>query len=201
MRPAIGTLISECFYEGRLQNGDIRDAGEMVNVFKRPVTWYSTAALSDRFERSQYLTFANPAESRVIAALLRDIDRAVAPSQRRLRVAVLAAYAGQRIDIRRRLDAGERLAWLDIECNTVDAFQGREAHIAIYSVTRSNAQGNLGFLRELRRLNVALSRARFGLAIVGDHVFARNAVGENPFRRVVEFIEQHPEAGTVEVVR
>jgi hypothetical protein len=201
MRPAIGTLISECFYDGRLQNGDVRGSEEAINVFPRPVTWYSTAALHDRGERQQHLTFANPAESRIIAGILREIDRAAAEREQRLRVAVLAAYAGQRIDIRRRIDAGQRLSSLDIECNTVDAFQGREAHIAIYSVTRSNPQGNLGFLRDLRRLNVALSRAQFGLAIVGDHVFARNAGGENPFRRVVEFIEQHAEAGALEIVR
>lgn len=202
MRPAIGTMVSDCFYEGRLQNGDVRGAAEMLNAFPRPVTWFSTANLPDRGERQMHLTFTNPAESRAIVAILRELDRAASAAEVRIRVAVLTAYAGQKIDIRRRIDS-ERLPCLDIECNTVDAFQGREAHVAIYSVTRCNPRGELGFLRDLRRLNVALSRARFGLAIVGDHVFARSASGsgENPFRRVIEFVEGHRDAGAVEMLR
>ena len=82
-----------------------------------------------------------------------------------------------------------------MECSSIDAFQGRECDILIYSVTRSNRQGQLGFLREERRLNVALSRGRFGLVLVGDHVFAR-AAGDagNPFRRVVDYIERNPDS-------
>ena len=139
-------------------------------------------------------------ELRERVAEIHDLDRTASAAEVRIRVAVLTAYAGQKIDIRRRIDS-ERLPWLDIECNTVDAFQGRETHVAIYSVTRCNPRRELGFLRDLRRLNVALSRARFGLAIVGDHVFARNATGENPFRRVIEFIEGHRDAGAVEMLQ
>src|SRR5207245_8996305 len=116
-------MVSECFYEGRLQNGQ---AGDALNVFPRPVTWFSTASLPDRMERQIHLTYTNPCESRSIAAILRQVDRPAAGAERRRRVAVLTACAGQRTDIMRRL-AGERLQWLDIECNTVDAFQGREA--------------------------------------------------------------------------
>ena len=81
---------------------------------------------------------------------------------------------------------------LAVEVNTVDAFQGREADIAVYSVTRSNDQGVIGFLKDLRRLNVALSRGREYLIVVGDHVFARGVQGQNPFRLVVEHIDAHP---------
>lgn len=78
-------------------------------------------------------------------------------------------------------------------CSTVDAFQGSEAEICIYSVTRSNKEGRLGFLRERPRLNVALSRGRSALIIVGDDAFCRSASGDNPFRKVLDFIEAHPE--------
>lgn len=199
MRRAIGTMVSECFYNGRLKNGEAA-ASDALNVFPRPVTWFSTAKIGDRNERMAHLSYTNPCESRWISGVLREVDAVAAKAERRLRVAILTAYSSQRTDILRRLATGEQPEWLDIECNTVDAFQGREAHVAIYSVTRCNDRGELGFLRDLRRLNVALSRARYGVAIVGDHVFARNAAGENPFRRVVEFIEQHPDAGAIHMV-
>lgn len=95
--------------------------------------------------------------------------------------------------MRRELSARfDQWGALAVEINTVDAFQGREADIAIYSVTRSNDQGNIGFLRDFRRLNVALSRGREYLLVVGDHIFARSVQGLNPFRSVVEHIEAHP---------
>jgi superfamily I DNA and/or RNA helicase len=81
---------------------------------------------------------------------------------------------------------------LDVACNTVDVVQGREADVTIYSMTRSNTARQIGFLAEASRLNVALSRSRQYLVIVGDHVFAYQAVGENPFRQIIEYIEQHP---------
>jgi superfamily I DNA and/or RNA helicase len=86
-----------------------------------------------------------------------------------------------------------------IEWNTVDSVQGREADVAIYSVTRSNKSGKIGFLKETSRLNVALSRGRQNLVLVGDSLFLRNTSGENPFKRVLEYIEQHPDdCGIVE---
>ena len=107
-------------------------------------------------------------------------------------VAVLSGYASQKLEIRRALDREQQeLECLSLESNTVDAFQGREADIAIYSVTRSNDGGNLGFLRELRRVNVALSRARIGLGIVGDARFVRSAKGYNPWTKVLDYIEVH----------
>jgi superfamily I DNA and/or RNA helicase len=111
----------------------------------------------------------------------------------RWKVLVITGYSDQKNALLRTLASSiPKLTSLNVECNTIDAVQGREADVAIYSVTRSNSAGNLGFLRELRRLNVALSRGRQYLVLVGDHLFARTANGENPFRRVVEYIEQHP---------
>ena len=68
---------------------------------------------------------------------------------------------------------------LDIEVQSVDAVQGREADLAIFSVTRSNKHADLGFLAQAyrRRINVALSRARYGLTIVGDLRFCESQPG------------------------
>ena len=57
-----------------------------------------------------------------------------------------------------------------VECASVDAFQGREKEVMLMSTVRSNAVASLGFLTDWRRLNVALTRARSGLILVGDAV-------------------------------
>jgi superfamily I DNA and/or RNA helicase len=109
-------------------------------------------------------------------------------------VAILTGYTAQRKLINRRLNSEiESLQALHIECNTVDAFQGREADIAIYSVTRSNKKGELGFLKKKERLNVALSRGRIGLVIVGDHYFCSTAP-HNPLGEVLKHIERHSDS-------
>ena len=56
----------------------------------------------------------------------------------------------------------------DLEVNTVDAYQGREKDIIVISCVRSNPQGSLGFLTDHRRMNVAITRARHCLFVVGN---------------------------------
>jgi superfamily I DNA and/or RNA helicase len=56
----------------------------------------------------------------------------------------------------------------DLEVDTVDAFQGREKDAVLLSLVRSNPQQGLGFLLDLRRMNVAITRARRHLFAVGD---------------------------------
>jgi superfamily I DNA and/or RNA helicase len=83
----------------------------------------------------------------------------------------------------------------------VDAFQGRQADVVLYSMTRSNPRREVGFLRERPRLNVALSRARDVLVVVGDHTFARAAPQAQAIRRVIDHIEAWPDECCIEPAR
>lgn len=73
-----------------------------------------------------------------------------------------------------------------ISINTVDGFQGQERDVIVISMVRSNDDGNIGFLRDLRRMNVAMTRARMKLLIIGD----AKTLGRHPFyRRLHKYIE------------
>jgi ATP-dependent RNA/DNA helicase IGHMBP2 len=73
--------------------------------------------------------------------------------------------------------------------DTVDAFQGREKDAILVSLTRSNSEGQIGFLSDLRRMNVALTRARRHLFVVGDSA----TLSGHPFYS--RFIESTQEGG------
>jgi superfamily I DNA and/or RNA helicase len=201
----IGDLISACFYQDELENGTVDELPGVGLVLPRPITWFTTAALEHRNERTVGTSKANPAEARFIKRLLGRLDFVANSAQRQISVAVLTGYQGQQELIQREIaDAvGDWPHLGRVDCVSVNSFQGREADIAVYSVTRCNNNGKLGFVRDPPRLNVALSRGRFGLAIVGDHLFAQNARdGDNPFVDVLEWIGAHPEeADIVEVDR
>ena len=149
-------------------------------------------------EKKKDMSFENPSEVRAIRKLLEGINTELKGRGTKARVAVLSGYLAQVNALRREVESRRDL-WgaIQVEINTVDAFQGREADIAIYSVTRSNDQRKIGFLRDLRRLNVALSRGRTYLVIVGDHMFAKSVEGYNPFARVLEHIATHSAECTV----
>ena len=73
-----------------------------------------------------------------------------------------------------------------ITVNTVDGFQGQERDIIVISLVRSNDEGQIGFLRDLRRMNVAITRARMKLIILGD----AQTMTRHPFyRKLYEYIQ------------
>jgi superfamily I DNA and/or RNA helicase len=77
-------------------------------------------------------------------------------------IGVIAPYAAQVRLLR------ERLAGAGLEIDSVDGFQGREKEVVVLSLVRSNPEGEVGFLADVRRLNVALTRARRKVLVVGD---------------------------------
>ncbi len=116
-------------------------------------------------------SLSNPGHAeRVAAEVRRVISRGVEPAQ----ISVIAAYRAQVRGLRERL-APEREAGLEVA--TVDAFQGRESEVVVVDLVRSNDRGEVGFLADTRRMNVALTRARRMLLVVGDSA----TVGGHPY--------------------
>jgi superfamily I DNA and/or RNA helicase len=108
-------------------------------------------------------------------------------------------YSGQK----RKIElACARHAWTPkfrrlLRVDTVDAYQGKENALVILSLVRSNTSFAPGHVRSDHRCNVAVSRARERLIIVGDCAMW-NAVSEgSPMRRVLNYVRQHPEDGKV----
>jgi ATP-dependent RNA/DNA helicase IGHMBP2 len=116
----------------------------------------------------------NPGEAEAVEARARALLAAGLPAAE---IAVITPYRAQAARL------GPLLEPLGVEVDTVDAFQGREAEAVLVSCVRSNADGRLGFLTDLRRMNVALTRAKVHAFVVGDSA----TLGAHPFyARLIE---------------
>jgi superfamily I DNA and/or RNA helicase len=82
--------------------------------------------------------------------------------------AIISPYREQVVHIKETVAEDPRLADLDITINTIDGFQGQERDVVYISLVRSNAKSEIGFLKDYRRMNVAMTRARKKLIVVGD---------------------------------
>jgi len=197
----IGDLVSHCFYDGDLKSPVKSHGLKLELAFPKPVTWYSTHARRDAVEQSIGSTYQNPAEVSVVRGLLHKLQFLAKAQKQRVSVAVISGYTAQVQALTDMISQGIA-EWPDLEVssNSVDAFQGRQADVCIYSVVRSNPHAQLGFLREPSRLNVALSRGKSALAIVGDQAFCRTAKGRNPFRKLLDYIDAHEDTCATETV-
>jgi len=201
MTEAIGQLVSECFYEGKLVSKGPEALGQILTVLDRPITWWSTSQLNGRFEKRggpEGTSFTNVLEVRAIADILSRLKFAYRAGQLKedLEIILLAPYSGQTREIERTLKKPiAELTRCRVSVHSVDSVQGREADLVIMSTVRSNPDMKVGFLDSDRRVNVALSRARRGLILVGDSEFLRTA--KSPFKVVLDFIDSHPDYAVV----
>ncbi|HET9552165.1 MAG TPA: AAA domain-containing protein, partial [Anaeromyxobacteraceae bacterium] len=113
----------------------------------------------------------NAGEAALVAA---EVERVLALGVAPAQVAVIAPYDGQVQRLRALLAARVEEG---LEVDTVDGFQGREKEAVVVSLTRANGEGEVGFLADVRRMNVALTRARKKLVVVGDGA----TVASHPF--------------------
>lgn len=197
----IGDLVSECFYDGDLVSPVTSHGLKLAPAIPKPVMWYSTHALRQFAEKREGQTFHNPTEISVVRNLLLKLEFLAKAQKKHIEVAVISGYTAQVQALSEMVSQGVA-EWpdLDIACNSVDAFQGRQADVCIYSVVRSNPANRLGFLKEKPRLNVALSRGKSALLIVGDQLFCRSARGNNPFRKVLDYFDANDKTCEMEIL-
>ncbi len=143
-------------------------------------------------ESSSGLSRVNVSEAQLtLATLQRYFDKIGKDRilEERVDVGMISPYKGQ-VQLLRRLLRQDKF-WKPfrslITVNTVDGFQGQERDVIVISLVRSNEEGNIGFLRDLRRMNVAITRARMKLIIIGD----RSTLCRMPFyRRLADYIDE-----------
>ena len=133
--------------------------------FPDPITFGESSA-PDGISR------VNPAEAQLALQTLHDYLERIGRDRilyERLDIGIISPYKGQVHLLRRmmRQDSYWKPFRQLISINTVDGFQGQERDIILISMVRNNAQGQVGFLADLRRMNVAITRARMKLLIIG----------------------------------
>ncbi|TFK72708.1 hypothetical protein BDN72DRAFT_293774 [Pluteus cervinus] len=172
MHPCLSEFPSNMFYEGTLQNGVTAPERLRRNVdFPWPVPdtpMFFYQNLGQEEISSSGTSFLNRTEaSNVEKIVTKFFKSGVVPGQ----IGVVTPYEGQRSYIVNYMQFNGSLKkdlYKEVEVASVDAFQGREKDYIILSCVRSNEHQGIGFLNDPRRLNVALTRAKYGVVILGN---------------------------------
>lgn len=172
MHPCLSEFPSNMFYEGSLQNGVTMQQRLRKEVdFPWPVTdspmmfW---ANLGNEEISASGTSYLNRTEaSNVEKIITRFFKAGVQPGD----IGIITPYEGQRsyvVSSMQQNGTFNKENYKEIEVASVDAFQGREKDFIVLSCVRSNDHQGIGFLSDPRRLNVALTRAKYGLVILGN---------------------------------
>ncbi|PKY08859.1 putative regulator of nonsense transcripts [Aspergillus campestris IBT 28561] len=172
MHPCLSEFPSNMFYEGSLQNGVTsidrlrRDVDFPWPIGDNPMMFWSN--LGNEEISASGTSYLNRTEATNVEKIVTRFFKAgVQPSS----IGIITPYEGQRSYIVSSMQANgtfKKEHYKEIEVASVDAFQGREKDFIILSCVRSNDHQGIGFLSDPRRLNVALTRAKYGLAILGN---------------------------------
>jgi superfamily I DNA and/or RNA helicase len=186
MHTEIMTFPSNVFYEGALKADEtVREAllMDLPSVKNSPLTqsaihFIDTAGSSyDEEQEPNGDSLLNPREAELV---IKKVHELLILGLSQEKIAVISPYSAQVKYLR------ENLKLLDLEVDTIDGFQGREQEAVIISLVRSNRDGEVGFLADTRRMNVALTRARRKLIVIGDSAtITRHAF----YQRMVEYFE------------
>lgn len=171
-------------------------------LFRSPLVFIDTSPLEQakrkeqpggNKERLNQRGYRNPCEAQLLA------DLAVHYARTDRDWGVIVPYKAQAELIRKLL--GRRVGNPELmrrNVGTVDSFQGGERDVILYGFTRSNPDHRVGFLRELRRVNVAITRAKMQLVMVGD-METLTAARDAGFRNLAQSLRDHV-AGSGELV-
>ena len=194
MNDQIMQFSSREFYNGMLQTApEIKYRG--ILDYDNPISWYNTDDLPDDIESKEEFvgeSFGriNKAEAELTLQHLELYYGRIGKQRildERIDVGIISPYRAQVQLLRRMIKKREFFKPYRhlISVNTVDGFQGQERDVIILSLVRSNDEGQIGFLRDLRRMNVAITRARMKLIILGSV----DTLTKHPFyKRLYEYI-------------
>ncbi|CAI7642741.1 unnamed protein product [Penicillium pancosmium] len=193
MHPGLSEFPSNMFYEGSLQNGITvhdrlrRDVDFPWPMMDNPMMFWSN--LGNEEISASGTSYLNRTEATNVEKIVTRFFKAgVQPKS----IGIITPYEGQRSYIVSSMQANgtfKKENYKEIEAASVDAFQGREKDYIILSCVRSNDHQGIGFLSDPRRLNVALTRARYGLVILGNpKVLSKHPLWNNLLQH---FKEQH----------
>ena len=176
MREAIAGFSGNYFYNGLLLTAD-----RLINTGKH-ITFIDTAGSGyNEVHGSDGTSLQNEGELRIVQKLL-DTET-LDP----LQTAFISPYAGQ-------VAAAKECLPKELRISTIDSFQGQEKQAIILSLVRSNDDGDIGFLKDYRRMNVAITRAKEQLFVIGDSA----TIGADSFyNSFLTYIEQHGTYRTV----
>ena len=152
MEAKIGDIVSKFFYEGQLKNGTEYSNDESIYWLD-----YNT---DKKFPINYGGELYNPIEANLINKSIESLN-----IDRNVSIAVITPYKRQKKELKNIISGNERLNHLNIEIDTIDAFQGKEADIVYFSVVRNT--GSARFFSNIKRLNVAVSRTKSKLYMVG----------------------------------
>ncbi|KAJ3571443.1 hypothetical protein NPX13_g5374 [Xylaria arbuscula] len=172
MHPCLSEFPSNMFYEGSLQNGVSapsrirKDVDFPWPVAEMPMMFWSN--LGNEEISASGTSYLNRTEaSNVEKIVTRFFKAGVRPSD----IGVITPYEGQRsyiVTTMQNTGTFKKESYKEVEVASVDAFQGREKDFIVLSCVRSNDNQGIGFMSDPRRLNVALTRAKFGVVIIGN---------------------------------
>ncbi len=195
MNRAIMNFSSRWFYNGLLK-ADPQVADRLLSPIDRPITWVDTATCGFS-EQGEGISSSksNPHEARLLIHTLRDYIDFVGPSRvddELTDFGIITPYKAQARLIRRLLKMNYFLKAYrrSITVNTVDGFQGQERDVIMISMVRDNDNGTIGFLRDLRRMNVAITRAKMKLIIIGNtQTLSRHRF----YREFIDYVQENGE--------
>lgn len=203
MHPDIMQFSSDWFYEGRLTAAEqVRYRGALD--VDSALIWFDTKDANwQEQEQAEGTSRYNVSEARFLVQQLEayaDMLTARRLEQDGIDFAVISPYQAQIHLLRRFIRQSAKLRYIrkHITVETVDAFQGQERDVVILSLVRANGDGQIGFLQDLRRMNVAMTRARHKLMIIGDsttlcrHKFYRQLYVHVEERGRVVSVEEKP---------
>lgn len=173
MNDEIMRFSSEWFYGGMLQSAPEVKYRSILD-FDTPIEWINTEGLdcNEEFIGENYGRI-NKSEAELSIEQLKGYITKIGRERfldERIDVGMISPYKAQVQYLRRlvRNDAFFKPYRQAITINTVDGFQGQERDVILISLVRANEEGQIGFLNDLRRMNVAITRARMKLIILGD---------------------------------